>query len=117
MPSWTRKLIAGFDFVGKSIMGMYTKYLVCYDISNNKRRQRFSDVLKNLGFVPMQKSVFYGDIRNAEISALARAATELLEANEDRCFWFACYLKPDEIRKCLGYANWNYVEPEGYGVI
>ena len=37
-------------------MGMYAKYLVCYDIVDNKRRKRFSDALKDLGMVPMQKS-------------------------------------------------------------
>ena len=98
-------------------MGMYTKYLVCYDVADNKRRKRFSDALKDLGFVPMQKSVFYGDLKNAEIHALARAAIELLNVKEDKCFWFACHLNPDEIRKCLGYNNWSYTEPEGHGVI
>ena len=49
-------------------MGMYAKYLVCYDIVDNKRRKRFSDALKDLGMVPMQKSVFYGDLKGAEVS-------------------------------------------------
>ena len=98
-------------------MGMYTKYLVCYDVSDNKRRKRFSDTLKDLGFIAMQESVFYGDIKNAEITALSNAVAELLDAKKDKCFWFACHLKPEEIRGCLGYANWNYMEPEGHGVI
>ena len=98
-------------------MGMYTKYLVCYDVADNKRRKHLSDTLKDMGLVSMQKSVFYGDLKNAEVRALARVAADLLDATEDKCFWFPCYLEPEAVRKCLGYADWDYKEPEGHGFL
>ena len=98
-------------------MGMDANYLVCYDIVDNKRRKRFSDALKDLGMVPMQKSVFYGDLKGAEVSALARLASDDLDEAEDKCFWFPCHLEPEVIRQCLGYSGWDYKEPDGHGVI
>lgn len=44
-------------------MSIYAKYLVCYDVSSNSRRKKFSDALKDLGLVSMQGSVFYGDLK------------------------------------------------------
>lgn len=98
-------------------MSMYVKYLVCYDISDNKRRKKFSDSLKDMGMVAMQESVFYGDLKPAEARALGRTAREQLDEKEDKCFWFPCRLNQDEIRECLGYANWVYTEPDGHGII
>ena len=37
----------------------YVRYLVCYDIVDNKKRKKFADFLKDLGLIPLQKSVFY----------------------------------------------------------
>lgn len=31
-------------------MSIYAKYLVCYDVSSNSRRKKFSDALKDLVF-------------------------------------------------------------------
>lgn len=98
-------------------MGMYTKYLVCYDVSDNKRRRKLFEALKNLGLVAMQESVFYGDLKNADINSLRRTVMSLLKEDEDKCFWFPCFLKVQDIKNCFGYKNWTYTEPDGYGVI
>lgn len=98
-------------------MSMYSKYLVCYDISNSRKRTKFSDSLRDLGLVPMQNSVFYGDLKPAEVHSLRRTAEELLDKETDKCFWFPCRLDPEQIKKCLGYETWNYLEPDGHGSI
>ena len=98
-------------------MAIYAKYLVCYDISESRRRKKFSDALRDLGLVPMQNSVFYGDLKPAEVGALRRTARELIDIETDKCFWFACRLNPEEIRTCAGYETWSYEEPDGHGVI
>ncbi|HCE88050.1 hypothetical protein [Sutterella wadsworthensis] len=48
---------------------IYAKNLVRYNLSNNSRRKEFSDTLKDLGLVPIQDSVFYGDLKLAEVRA------------------------------------------------
>ena len=80
-------------------MLIYAKYLVCYDVSSNSRRKKFSDALKDLGLVSMQGSVFYGDLKPAEVRALARKTAELLDPKEDKCFWFPCRLEPASRQK------------------
>lgn len=39
------------------------RYIICYDISNNKQRNQFSKRLKQLGLKRIQKSVFIGKIK------------------------------------------------------
>lgn len=65
----------------------------------------------------MQKSVFYGDLKAAEIRALARNAEQILNSNEDKCFWFPCRLEENDIRKCLGYDKWSFSEVDSHGTI
>lgn len=98
-------------------MSIYAKYLVCYDVSSNSRRKKFSDALKDLGLVSMQGSVFYGDLKPAEVQALARKAAELLDPKEDKCFWFPCRLEVKDIQKCIGYDDWSFAEVDGHGTI
>ena len=66
-------------------MGMFGKYIVCYDVEDNKRRSKFFDFLKDIGLFPVQKSVFYGDLNAAELRSLKTAARKMLksESNHD----------------------------------
>ena len=66
---------------------MYTHFLICYDIPNTPKRTKFAEMLKDLGLVALQKSVFYG------------------------------VLKPEEFKKSIGYENFEYSEPDSYGFI
>lgn len=98
-------------------MGIYNKYLVCYDIENDKTRKKFYDEMKNLGLIPVQKSVFYGDLASPEFFSIKKLANELLESETDRCLWIKCNLSESDIKKCFGYDNFKYLEPDGYAAI
>ncbi len=91
----------------------YTKYLVCYDIENNQKRAKFADFLADLGLVRLQYSVFYGDLKNAEIKALIRETNRMLNPKEDKCFWISCQINPESLKKCVGYGSFEYIEPDG----
>ena len=49
---------------------MYTHFLICYDIPNTPKRTKFAEMLKDLGLVALQKSVFYGALTATERHAL-----------------------------------------------
>ena len=98
-------------------MSIYAKYLVCYDVSSNSRRKKFSDALKDLGLVPLQGSVFYGDLKLAEVQAWIRTAMELLDPKEEKCFWLPCRLEVKDIQKCIGYDDWSFAEVDGHVTI
>ena len=66
-------------------MSLYVKYLVCYDISNTRTRSKFFDFLKDLGLTPIQKSVFFGDLKTPEVRSLKAAAEKWLDASCDSC--------------------------------
>lgn len=93
---------------------MYVNYLVCYDVSDSTRRKKFSDSLKELGLVPLQKSVFYGGLNLPEARSLEVLARKVLLDEEDRCLWFPCHLDINKVRACLGYRDFQYVEADGY---
>lgn len=91
--------------------------MVCYDIPDNKVRNRFASSLKDLGLVPLQKSVFYGDLKPAEVKALSKLAKDTLDDNDDRCFWFPCHLNTNTLSDCIGYKHFKYDEPDGHGFL
>lgn len=95
---------------------MYTHFLICYDIPNTPKRTKFAEMLKDLGLVALQKSVFYGALTATEKHALDFSSRKLLGA-EDKCLCIPCVLKPEEFRKSIGYDNFEYSEPDSYGFI
>ena len=62
---------------------MRTTYLICYDISNEKRLRRVFKVCKDYG-VHLQYSVFESDLSPAEKTELERKLTSEINAREDQ---------------------------------
>ena len=98
-------------------MAIYVKYLVCYDISESKRRRKFVESLKDLGLVSLQESVFYGDLTGPEVGVLRKNVFRFLDKETDKCFWFPCSIPADTLRECFGYDNFSYYEPDSHAVI
>ncbi|MCR8920083.1 CRISPR-associated endonuclease Cas2 [Parasutterella secunda] len=98
-------------------MGMFGKYIVCYDVEDNKRRSKFFDFLKDIGLFPVQKSVFYGDLNAAELRSLKTAARKMLKSETDSCIWVACSLEPNEFKQFIGYKDFEYVEADGHDTL
>ncbi len=94
-------------------MALYHKYLVCYDIENNKIRKKFFDSLKDLGLKPLQKSVFYGEMNTAEYKGLQRLAHSLLNADTDKVFWLPVALSPEMLKSGVGYDSFFMVSADG----
>ena len=55
------------------------EYLICYDISENKIRGDVFKELEKYGLKPAQKSVFWGYLTMAELSAVKRYFSSVLE--------------------------------------
>lgn len=96
---------------------IFVKYLVCYDISDSRKRRQFFEDLKDLGLIPVQKSVFYGDLKPPEVKMLSQMIKNKLDPEEDSCLWFPCHLTVDRIQSCLGLHNFSYNPPDGNGII
>lgn len=98
-------------------MKIYQKYLVCYDIEDNKTRTKFFNQLKDIGLIPLQKSVFWGDLSQAEFNALKRTAFELLDKETDKVFWVKTQLDVAQLKAGLGYQYFSAVEVDGYATV
>lgn len=68
-------------------MNVYREILVCYDVSQNRARKKIADGLKDLGMVPVQKSVFWGHLLPAEEKAALQLLRKWIEKDsDDRAF-------------------------------
>ena len=47
-------------------LGGKMDYLIAYDIEDNKNRSKVFEMLKDFGLRAVQKSVFFGELSNAE---------------------------------------------------
>jgi CRISPR-associated protein Cas2 len=70
-------------------------YLVCYDITEDKRRDRAFRVCKNHG-VHLQFSVFECDLNASELATLQRELTEVISMTDDQVLFVS--LGPTESR-------------------
>ena len=74
---------------------MRTTYLVCYDISNDKRLRKVFKICRNYGD-HLQYSVFECDLNETEIVNLERELGEIINHIEDQVLFVA--LGPAESR-------------------
>lgn len=98
-------------------MSPYSKYLICYDVADNKTRKKLFDGLKDLGLKDIQRSVFYGDMKPAEFRAMKQMVSSLLDKDSDRCLWVQCTLSEEAVRQCFGYGQFKWVEPDSHDSI
>lgn len=62
---------------------MRITYLVCYDIADDKRRDRVFKVCKNYG-AHLQFSVFECDLNGSELNGLRRELSETISLSDDQ---------------------------------
>ena len=51
-------------------MAIFYEVLVTYDIEDNKNRKKLFEELKDMGLNSIQKSVFWGELKIAEVNIL-----------------------------------------------
>lgn len=98
-------------------MSIYRKYLVCYDVADNKVRTKLFDYLKDLGLIPIQKSAFWGELNAAEFRAMKRRAHKSLDPETDRMFWIVTQLDEHKLKEGIGYNDFLFIEADGHHVV
>lgn len=99
------------------VMSLYQRYMICYDIVDNKARTKFMNFLKDIGLFSLQKSVFVGEVNQAELRSIIRYARKNLDANEDKVFWLPTRLDEQRLRKGVGYKHFCFVPANGHATI
>jgi CRISPR-associated endonuclease Cas2 len=96
---------------------MYVEILICYDIGDNKRRRKFVEELKDAGLQNIQESVFWGRVLNAEVRALLRVMSTLLQKGEDKAFLIYVNLAQQIKNNSFGYLSFEIFEERNYEII
>ncbi len=60
-----------------------TKYIVVYDVSDDRARLKLAELLQRKGLSRIQKSAFVGELSKAELKDLLRRAQEIIDLATD----------------------------------
>ena len=84
------------------------QYLIAYDIENTKNRTKLFEKLKDFGLKPVQKSLFYGELSNAEKLSV-KIFLKKYSLDGDKAIITAASLK---IEDTLGYEKDDFTKKE-----
>ena len=86
-------------------MNGYAKYVVCYDISDNRNRAKFYTEL-----------IFLGELNSSELKWLTKLASQHVKS-PDKCFWLQIPFDVNNFSKFPGYQEFKFIEHDGYDCI
>lgn len=83
-------------------------YLITYDIEDNKNRTKVFEKLKDFGLIAVQKSVFFGELSNAEKIEIKAFLAKYCDKN-DKVIISKFDLKFEDL---IGYEKSDFEKPE-----
>lgn len=92
-------------------MAIYYEVLVTYDIEENKNRKKLFDTLKDMSLVSIQKSVFWGHLKVAEIKMLPHLFEKYCK-DGDKAFFVKANLSKEILKNSFGYDKEDFEEKE-----
>ena len=92
-------------------MALFYEVLVSYDIEDNKNRKKLFDELKDMGLNSIQKSVFWGNLKIAEIKILPHLF-EKYSTGCDKAFFVKANLSKEILKNSFGYEKIDFEEKE-----
>lgn len=95
---------------------MYSQVIVSYDIEDNKNRKKLYDELKDIGLIPIQKSVFWGYVLVSEKRVIKELFKKYCDKNGDKAFLVNAVLDTN-LENCFGYTKDNFKHPESFEII
>jgi len=95
---------------------MYSQVIVSYDIENNKNRKKLFEELKDLGLMPIQKSVFWGYLLASEKRVVKRLFNKYCDIKTDKAFIVNAVLDQN-LENTFGYDKNDFKHPESFEII
>lgn len=83
---------------------LFKEVLISYDIEDNKNRKKLFDALKDLGLLPIQKSVFWGHLKEAEIKIIPHLFEKYCTKG-DKAFFVKTKLSEEILKNAFGYTK------------
>ena len=98
-------------------MKIRQEFIISYDISETKDRTALYNILLGYGLFPVQKSVFWGKITQAEQNAISRALQDYIKDN-DKAFILPINVNRKNSKVCLfGYDDDDFTDWKSNDVI
>ena len=95
---------------------MYSQVIVCYDIKDNKKRGKLFLELKDIGLIPIQKSVFWGYVLSSEKRVIKELFKKYCDKESDKAFIVNAALS-ENMQNCFGYKKDDFKHPESFEII
>lgn len=97
---------------------LYNEVIVAYDIADTKKRNRLFNCLRNISLRPVQKSVFWGHLNQAEENTVKRLLQTYCDKT-DKAFIARIKLSTQIANNnSVGYSREDFPDhPESYHVI
>jgi len=92
---------------------MYSQIIVSYDIENNKNRNKLYEELKDIGLMPIQKSVFWGYVLVSEKRVILQLFDKYCD-KFDKAFLVNANI---DINNSFGYKEDDFKHPEEFEII
>lgn len=96
-------------------ISLYAEYLVSYDVQDTKARTALFNALKDVGLIPIQKSVFWGWLIPAECKMVQRLFRDKLDTF-DSAFIVPCKLSQQPNGYIFNTQLPQNRRPDGYGI-
>jgi CRISPR-associated protein Cas2 len=95
---------------------LYSQVIVSYDIEDNKNRKKLFEELKDLGLIPIQKSVFWGYVMISEKRVIIQLFKKYCNIKTDKAFMTNANLDKD-LNNSFGYDEDDFKHPESFEII
>lgn len=95
---------------------MYVQVLVSYDISDTKQRGKFFEELKDIGLLPIQKSLFWGYILPSEKRVIKELFKKYCDEETDKALIVNATLDK-VIEDTFGYTKESFSHPNGFEIV
>jgi CRISPR-associated protein Cas2 len=95
---------------------MYTQIIVSYDISNTKKRTKFFEELKDIGLIPIQKSLFWGYVLASEKVIIKHLFKIYCDIKTDKAIMVNASLDKD-LKNSFGYEEDDFKHPNSFEII
>lgn len=96
-------------------MTLFFEVIVSYDIEDNRNRKKLFEELKDMGLSPIQKSVFWGHLKLAEIKILPNLFCKYC-SDGDKAFFVKARLSSEIVKNGFGYTS-KIFEIKEYDII
>lgn len=94
----------------------YTQILVAYDISNDKKRRKLFEELKDMGLHPIQKSIFWGNIYIKDKENIIKLYNKYCDIKCDKVIMLNAPLY-ENIEYCFGYNKKEFDQSRTFEIL